>query len=115
MGPKGSAGKPERNAATGSGTGKAAVFVLGPAPASPASTMATTTASDDKPQGRSLGNLALVYRAAARYPGRIAGALLFLGISSAATLAIPRGFKEVIDRGFSSGRSEEHTSELQSH
>ncbi|GLR47026.1 ABC transporter transmembrane domain-containing protein [Sphingomonas astaxanthinifaciens] len=65
--------------------------------------MATTIASDDKPQGRSLGNLALVYRAAARYPGRIAGALLFLGISSAATLAIPRGFKEVIDRGFSSG------------
>ncbi|WP_300974420.1 ABC transporter transmembrane domain-containing protein [Sphingomonas sp. LHG3406-1] len=58
---------------------------------------------DDKPQGKSLGNLALVYRAAARYPGRIVAALFFLAISSAATLAIPRGFKEVIDRGFTDG------------
>lgn len=59
------------------------------------------SAPDDKDkQGRSIGNLKLVYRAAARYPGRIAAAIFFLGVSSAATLAIPRGFKEVIDRGF---------------
>jgi len=65
--------------------------------------MATTPATDDKKQSRSLGNLALVYRAAANYPSRIVAALFFLAVSSAATLAIPRGFKEVIDRGFAGG------------
>jgi ATP-binding cassette subfamily B protein len=66
--------------------------------------MATAPDSkDDKPEGRSIGNLALVYRAASRYPGRIAGAIFFLGVSSAATLAIPYGFKQVIDRGFAGG------------
>lgn len=53
--------------------------------------------------GRSIGNLLLVFRAAGRYPGRIAAALLFLAVSSAATLAIPYGFKQVIDRGFAGG------------
>jgi ATP-binding cassette subfamily B protein len=57
------------------------------------------TAPEDK-SGRSVGNLKLVLRAASRYPARIAGALLFLALSSAATLAIPYGFKQVIDRGF---------------
>jgi len=65
--------------------------------------MATAPDTSDKPQSRSLGNLSLVYRAASRYPSRIAGAVLFLAISSAATLAIPRGFQQVIDRGFASG------------
>ncbi|WP_344710321.1 ABC transporter transmembrane domain-containing protein [Sphingomonas humi] len=60
-------------------------------------------AKDGDKADRSLGNLKLVFQAAARYPWRIAGALLFLGLSSAATLAIPRGFKEVIDRGFAGG------------
>jgi ATP-binding cassette subfamily B protein len=53
--------------------------------------------------GRSIGNLKLVFRAAGRYPGRILAALFFLGVSSAATLAIPYGFKQVIDRGFAGG------------
>ncbi|GAA4015615.1 hydrophobic compound transporter HcuC [Sphingomonas swuensis] len=62
------------------------------------------SAPDDKDkQGRSIGNLKLVFQAAARYPARIAGALFFLAVSSAATLAIPYGFKQVIDRGFASG------------
>ena len=56
----------------------------------------------DKPRAR-LGNLMLVWRFAGRYPGHIAGALFFLVMSSAATLAIPYGFKRVIDRGFGSG------------
>src|SRR5918997_1810244 len=60
--------------------------------------------TDEEPKGsRSVGNLKLVLRAAARYPGRIAAALFFLALSSAATLAIPYGFKQVIDRGFGSG------------
>ncbi len=50
-----------------------------------------------------LGNLLLVWKFAGRYPGHIAGALFFLMMSSAATLAIPYGFKRVIDRGFGSG------------
>jgi ATP-binding cassette subfamily B protein len=61
-------------------------------------------APDDKDKtGRSIGNLKLVFRAASRYPGRIAAAIFFLAVSSAATLAIPYGFKQVIDRGFAGG------------
>lgn len=54
-------------------------------------------------QSRSLGNLRLIWSFASRYPGRIAAAIFFLCMSSAATLAIPYGFKRVIDRGFGSG------------
>ena len=65
-----------------------------------------TTASEKLPRGK-LGDLFLVWRYAARYPRQIAAALLALMVSSAATLAIPYGFKRVIDRGFgSSGASE---------
>ena len=51
----------------------------------------------------SLGSLAMLWRFAARYPGRIAAALAALIVSSAATLAIPSGFRLVIDRGFMGG------------
>ncbi|UUR08752.1 ABC transporter transmembrane domain-containing protein [Sphingomonas glaciei] len=64
------------------------------------------SASDDKENskaGRSIGNLKLVFQAAGKYPARILAALFFLGVSSAATLAIPYGFKQVIDRGFAGG------------
>ncbi len=47
-----------------------------------------------------LGSLGMLWRFARRYPGRIAGAGLALLVSSAATLAIPGGFRLVIDRGF---------------
>src|SRR3546814_18163337 len=50
-----------------------------------------------------LGSLAMIWRFASRYPGRIAGALAALLVSSAATLAIPSGFRLVIDRGFMGG------------
>ncbi|MEO8547034.1 MAG: ABC transporter, partial [Sphingomicrobium sp.] len=56
----------------------------------------------EKPKAK-IGNLWLVWRHAAKYPQRIAAAVLFLGLSSAATLAIPYGFKRVIDQGFGSG------------
>jgi ATP-binding cassette subfamily B protein len=69
--------------------------------------MATSTndkdIKDGEKSGRSIGNLKLVFAAAWRYPGRILGALVFLCVSSAATLAIPYGFKQVIDRGFAGG------------
>jgi len=59
--------------------------------------------TDDRAKGADLGNLRLIWKAALRYPGRIAGAGLALVLASAATLAIPSGFKLVIDRGFASG------------
>jgi ATP-binding cassette, subfamily B, bacterial len=49
---------------------------------------------------RRIGELRLIWGMAARYPGRIAAALAALVVASAATLAIPYGFKRVIDRGF---------------
>jgi ATP-binding cassette subfamily B protein len=49
---------------------------------------------------RSLNNLAIIWRFAARYPGHIALAALALLTAAGATLAIPSGFKLVIDRGF---------------
>ena len=51
----------------------------------------------------SLNSLAMIWSFARRYPGRIAGALVALIISSAATLAIPSGFRLVIDKGFMGG------------
>lgn len=58
----------------------------------------------DKPaKARSLRPLAMIWRAAGRYPGHVAAALVALTITAAATLAIPAGFKLVIDRGFAEG------------
>ncbi len=49
-----------------------------------------------------IGNLALIFRFALPYPGRIAAALFALLVSSAATLAIPNGFRSIIDKSFAS-------------
>lgn len=57
----------------------------------------------DNPRERSLRPLMMVYRAGANYPGHVALALVALCITAAATLAIPAGFKLVIDRGFADG------------
>jgi ATP-binding cassette subfamily B protein len=54
----------------------------------------------DAPPSRKLGNLALIWRFAIRYPMRIVGAGLTLLVAAAATLAIPDGFRRVIDNGF---------------
>ena len=62
---------------------------------------AKTDKQADKPSAK-IGNLRLVWRHASRYPQQIAAALFFLVLSSAATLAIPYGFKRVIDQGFGS-------------
>lgn len=55
----------------------------------------------DTPRSRNLGNLALIWRFATRYPMRIVGAGIALLVAAAATLAIPDGFRRVIDQGFS--------------
>jgi ATP-binding cassette subfamily B protein len=57
---------------------------------------------------RRIGELRLIWGMAMHYPGRIAAALGALVVASAATLAIPYGFKRVIDRGFIAGGGSEH-------
>jgi ATP-binding cassette, subfamily B, bacterial len=54
---------------------------------------------------RKLGNLRVVWGFAMNYPGHIAAAVFFLIISSSATSAIPLGFRQVVDQGFSKGGS----------
>ena len=67
--------------------------------------MATPSPTSDVPprERRRVGELRMVWQAATRYPGRIAAAWVALAITSAATIAIPYGFKRVIDRGFGPG------------
>ncbi len=55
----------------------------------------------DTPKSRKLGNLRLIWSFAIRYPMRIVGAGIALLLAAAATLAIPDGFRRVIDDGFS--------------
>jgi len=50
-----------------------------------------------------LGPLSMIFRAAGRYPAMVALALLALLVTAAATLAIPAGFRLIIDRGFAEG------------
>ncbi|TMM48357.1 ABC transporter transmembrane domain-containing protein [Qipengyuania marisflavi] len=52
---------------------------------------------------RSLRPLMMIWRAVAKYPGHVALAALALLITASATLAIPAGFKLIIDRGFAEG------------
>jgi len=55
----------------------------------------------ETPKSRNLGNLRLIWGFAIRYPMRIVGAAISLLLAAAATLAIPDGFRRVIDQGFS--------------
>src|SRR4029453_9312529 len=59
---------------------------------------------------RKLSNLGMVWRIAVRYPGRIAGAGIALLAAAVATLAIPEGFRRVIDKGCGA-----HGSDISSH
>ena len=56
----------------------------------------------DVPKGK-IGNLLTIWRYAARYKGTIAGAAVALLLAAGATLAIPDGFRRVIDKGFVAG------------
>jgi ATP-binding cassette, subfamily B, bacterial len=61
----------------------------------------------DPPPARSLGPLAMIFKAARAYPGLIALAGVALFVTAAATLAIPAYFREVIDGGFTQGTNPE--------
>ncbi len=56
------------------------------------------------PEGnKKLGNLRMVWNHTSAYPKQIMFALLALTVAALATLAIPAGFRMVIDRGFAAG------------
>ena len=60
--------------------------------------MATSPAN--RPQGRSIRDLRMVWSFAAHYPGHIAVAALALLVAAAATSGVPYAFKLIIDKGF---------------
>jgi len=55
---------------------------------------------NDATPKRRIGDLAILYGFARAYPGRIVLAIAALVVAATATLAIPNGFRLVIDRGF---------------
>src|SRR4051794_39114491 len=57
----------------------------------------------NRPKGRSLRSLRMVWSFASEYPGHIAVAALALLIAAAAWSAVPYGFKLIIDKGFGHG------------
>ena len=57
----------------------------------------------NRPKGRSVKSLRMVWSFATRYPGHIASAALALAVAAVATNSIPWGFKFVIDKGFGPG------------
>lgn len=59
-----------------------------------------TEEAQPAPASRSIGNLRMVWGYASKYPHIIIGAIVALIIAAAATLAIPNGFRLVIDKGF---------------
>jgi ATP-binding cassette subfamily B protein len=60
----------------------------------------------DAPRGK-IGNLIVIWRHALRYKGLLSGAGIALLLAAGATLAIPDGFRRLIDRGFASGGATE--------
>ncbi len=70
-----------------------------PAIAMPVSSAVNTNAPD-APKPRPLSKLSLLWRFVKRYPGKLIGAVIALLVAAVSTLAIPRGFMMVIDKGF---------------
>jgi ATP-binding cassette, subfamily B, bacterial len=57
----------------------------------------------NRPKGKSLKNLRMVWGFTSRYPGHIAIAALALLVAAAATSGVPYAFKLIIDKGFAAG------------
>lgn len=53
-----------------------------------------------QPKRKKIGDLIMIWGFATKYPGRIAAAITALIVAASATLAIPSGFRLVIDKGF---------------
>lgn len=69
----------------------------------PAIPEATPAPAEQAPRNRSLGPLRMVWREMLKYPGRMATAGLALIVTATSTLAIPFGFRQIIDQGFAQG------------
>jgi len=61
---------------------------------------APNSADAATPASRKLGNLSLIWRIVANYPGRILGAVIAMLVAAGATLGVPYSFKLIIDKGF---------------
>src|SRR5213079_212805 len=59
--------------------------------------------SGNRPKGRSIRSLRMVWSFATRYPGHIAIAALALLFAAGATSGVPYAFKLIIDKGFATG------------
>jgi len=57
----------------------------------------------NRPKGRSIKNLRMVWGFTRRYPGHIAIAALALLVAAGATSGVPYAFKLIIDKGFAAG------------
>ena len=57
----------------------------------------------NRPKGRSIKNLRMVWSFTSRYPGHIAIAALALLLAAGATSGVPYAFKLIIDKGFGPG------------
>ncbi len=62
----------------------------------------------NRPKGRSVKNLRMVWRFTSRYPGHIATAALALLVAASATSGVPYAFKLIIDKGFAGGAGTTH-------
>lgn len=67
------------------------------------STPIITQTEEVPAKAKKLGNLRMVWQHTSAYPKQIMFALLALTVAALATLAIPAGFRLVIDRGFAAG------------
>ena len=67
-------------------------------PAATAPAPSSDKPASEPPPARDLGPLRMVWREVAKYPRQLIIALLALTVTATATLAIPAGFKLVIDR-----------------
>src|SRR5438309_513785 len=63
----------------------------------------------NRPKGRSIRNLRMVWGFASQYRGHLAIAAIALAVAAGATVSIPWGFKFVIDKGFGPGAGNPHT------
>jgi len=59
--------------------------------------------STDRPKGKSLSNLGMIWGFARAYPGHIICAAIALLVAAAATSGVPYAFKLIIDKGFTGG------------
>ncbi|CCA91840.1 ABC transporter transmembrane domain-containing protein [Novosphingobium sp. PP1Y] len=62
-----------------------------------------STTGEESPRRKSLGPLRMVWRELFHYPGRMVVAGCALITTATSTLAIPYGFRQIIDQGFAEG------------